>query len=73
MEKLHCFLLFGLLSLPSLVHSACDVNKFACKTADGRWGACDYGTCIVIRPEVRDNLRLSIIVKYPERNMRVNI
>ena len=73
MVRLQYFLVLGLLSLPAVVHCACDVNKFSCKTADGRWGACDYGTCVVIQAEVRSNLRFSIVVKYPERNMKVNI
>lgn len=65
-------LLFYLLTFISDVQCTCDQGHFSCETPDGKYGTCTAGTCIVIQPEVRNDLRLSIIVKYPEETLQVH-
>ena len=64
-------LLVGLLFLPTYIHCAC-TEESVCVTPDGKAGVCLGGVCSVLTPGVRNDLKFTIIVKYPEAQLQVN-
>ena len=64
--------LFCLVVFPLHVQCACELGSLHCRLADGSTGFCMDGVCYRVSAGVRNNLRVTIKVKYPEATLQVN-
>ena len=63
--------LFCPVVFPLHVQCVCESGDLACRLADGSKGICMEGVCRDVSAGVRNNLRATIKVKYPEATLQV--
>ena len=71
MMALFSEVLFCLIIIPVYVQSFCFYDGMYCDLADGTRGYCKGGVCTRLSVGVRNDLRVTIKVKYPESTLQV--